>query len=121
MPKVTVDLPDIKGYEYTGECRPPNHEYHAWGGDQAAYGTSSEPALILRKLKDRRPINGDDLMKLLRGESLSLFDSAGMKYRIVRLSSTLNCNGLVTLANKSEDQFCQINASVLLESTVEVE
>lgn len=121
MPKVTVDLPKIKGYEYTGEFRPPNHEYHSWGGNQAAYGTSSNPALILRKLKDRRPINGDDMMKFMRGESLTLFDSAGSKYRIERLSSTLQCKGTMHLTKEIEDRFDCMNVDVLLSSMVEVE
>lgn len=117
MPKVTIELPEIKGYEYTGEFRPPDHEYHAWGGDQAAYGTSSEPALILRKLKERRPVNGDDLMKLLKGGELTVQTHCGSQLKISRVYM-LSCSCLNVGKGR---EFNEIEPHVLMLSTVEAE
>lgn len=118
MPKVTVDLPEIKGYEYTGEYRPPVNEYHAWTGDptQVVIGTSQECCFILRKLKERRPINGDDLMRLMKGETLALLDGGSTGYEL-KLTSSLKCQGVSVCGQKFES----VTLAALLASTVEVE
>ena len=57
MPKVTMDLPDIPGYEYTGEFRPAQTG-EAWtiGGNSVYMGCAVGKLFILRQLKPKRHI-----------------------------------------------------------------
>lgn len=69
--KVEIDLPEIEGFEYTGEWRSPlKGEWYTHGDGviQAAFDHTRTCSMILRKVEKWRPATLDDVIRVLRGE-----------------------------------------------------